>query len=187
MDDMEVLKQFLKEQDLPQRARACYQCGVCAGGCPVGRWRSDFNPRLFVLNILRDDITEILDHHSIWLCTSCLTCLERCPQKIEVSEIVVQLKNAAARNGNAAESEVKKHREIMKTGWLQNPTKRILRVRQELGLPELPEGIGSSELNHMASRLDWQEKMETLRKRGAQMSAGHEDHDESKKRDSRVD
>jgi heterodisulfide reductase subunit C len=140
-----------------------------------------------VVRILRDEVSEVMEDKKIWLCAFCLTCLERCPQKIEVSEIVVQLKNAAARIGKAAESEVKKHREIIKTGWLQNPAKRILRVRQELRLPELPEGIGSSELNHMASRLGWQEKTETLRKRGAQMAVGHGDHAESKKRDSRVD
>jgi heterodisulfide reductase subunit C len=184
---MENLKQFLKEQDFPQRALACYQCGVCAGGCPVGRWRSDFNPRQFVLKILREEVNEVLEDYRIWLCASCLTCLERCPQKIEVSEIVLQLKNAAARIGNLPETEVKKNHEMIKDGWVQNPAKNILRVRQELGLPELPEGIEPSELKHMASCLGWPEKIERLRNRRSQLSADYGNRAESKKKDSRVE
>lgn len=172
---MEILKRFLIEQDLPHCAQACYQCGVCAGGCQVGEWRRDFNPRQFIVKILRDEVSDIIEDNKIWVCVTCLTCLERCPQKIEVSEIVVQLKNAAARIGNIPESEIKKNREIMKNGWVQNPGKRILRIRKELGLPDLPKGIRSSELQDMISRLGWQGKMERLNKRSAQISDGSED------------
>lgn len=175
------------EQDLPRRARACYQCGACAGGCPVGKWRWDYNPRQFIVKILRNEVSDIVQDNKIWLCVVCLTCLERCPQKIEVSEIVVQLKNAAARIGNIPESEIKKNREIMKNGWVQDPGKRILRIRQELGLSELPKGITSSELQDMTSRLGWQEKMEKLNKRGAQISDASGNHSISLKKDNTVE
>jgi heterodisulfide reductase subunit C len=152
------------EQDLPGRARLCYQCGSCAGGCPVGKWQWDFNPRRFIDKILREELGDIIKDRTIWLCASCHTCLERCPQKIEVSELMVQLKNAAARSGNIPENEIRMGQEIMKKGWLQEAGKRILQIRQEMGLPELPEGIGSSALQDMAHHLGWKEKMEGIKK-----------------------
>jgi heterodisulfide reductase subunit C len=164
---MKILKRFLMEQDMPQYAGVCYQCGVCAGGCPVGEFQWDFNPRRLIGKILRDELDDIVNDNKIWLCASCHTCLERCPQKIEVSEIMVQLKNAAARMGNIPENEIKMVLEIMKNGWLQNPGKRILQIRQELGLPEMPAGISSSELHEMVEHMGLHERVDIRKKTGA--------------------
>jgi len=159
---MELFRRFLAEQDLARLARACYQCSVCAGGCPVGRWREDFNPRRFIEQILRDDLDGLLGDDRIWLCAACHTCLERCPQMIAVSEIMVQLKNAAARLGNIPEHEMKKARELARTGWVQSPANRTARIRRELGLPENPGAIGSAELSRVSDCLNWQEKLRAL-------------------------
>lgn len=108
---------------------------------------------------MRDRIEEILEHGTVWLCATCYTCLERCPQRIELSEIFMQLKNAAARSGLLPEGEIKKSLEILKTGWTQTPTKRTAKVRSELGLPAVPDGIGAEELVALASCLGWKEKL----------------------------
>lgn len=157
---MELNRRFFTEQDLNRLARACYQCSACAGGCPVGQWREDFNPRRFIEQILHNDLEGILADDRIWLCAGCHTCLERCPQKVQVSEIIVQLKNVAARTGNIPESEIKKAREVMRSGWAQSPGNRILRIRRELGMPEIPEGIGLAELLELSNCLDLQGKLE---------------------------
>ncbi len=157
---MEKLNQYMRDHDLPYRAQACYQCGTCAGGCPVTRWRCEFNPRLLIQKLLRQEAQELVRDKRIWLCAQCLTCLERCPQRIHVSEIIVHLKNAAARVGNIPENELKKDREIMRTGWSQNPGGRIARIRQELGLPELPKGISPAEMQEIAGYLNWSERFE---------------------------
>jgi heterodisulfide reductase subunit C len=157
---MERLERFLKDMDIPRRAQACYQCGTCAGGCPVARWRENFNPRLLIERLLRGEAGELLEDRGIWLCAACLTCLERCPQGIQVSEIVVQLKNAAARMGNIPESELKKDREIIRCGWVQVPGSRISRVREELGLPENSRGVDAAEMSVLARETGWVERME---------------------------
>jgi len=153
---MERLAQLISQPDLGRLARACYQCTVCTGGCPVGQWDADFNPRRVIELIVRQELAAVLSDGKIWLCATCHTCLERCPQKIEVSEIMVQLKNAAASAGIVPERQIKAVQEVMKTGWLHSPGKRILRTRQELGLPEIPEGITVSELRQLitCSNLD---------------------------------
>ena len=164
---MKILKQFLMKQDLPQYAEVCYQCGACAGGCPVGELHWDFNPRRLIGKILRDELDDVIHDDKIWLCASCHTCLERCPQGIEISEIMVQLKNAAARIGNIPENETKMVLQIMKHGWLQNPGKRVLQIRQELKLPEMPAGIGSSELQEVLEHSGLHERVAINKKTGA--------------------
>ena len=180
---MEILKRFLTEHNLAARARVCYQCGVCAGGCPVGKWHGDFNPRRFIEMIRRDEVEDIVKDKKIWLCVYCMTCLERCPQKIEVSEIVVQLKNAAARLGNIPENEIKKSRAVMNTGWVQKPGSRILRIRQQLGLPDMAPGIEPAALQNMADQLGWKEKMESTKKWKHAPPNGYENCAASVKRD----
>jgi heterodisulfide reductase subunit C len=180
---MERFKRFLMEQNLPRLARACYQCSACVGGCPVGQKYWDFNPRRLLEKILQNDFDEIIKDNKIWLCAACHTCLERCPQTVEVSEIMVQLKNAAARMGNIPEHAVKLSREVMKTGWVQNPAKRILRIRQELGLPEIPEGIRSSELRQMSNCLELKKNIESLKEIDTQIPEGSEDRPSTKEKE----
>jgi len=165
---VENLKELLKAFDLPARARACYQCGACAGGCPVGRYRWDFNPRRFIETIVRGRLEELVGNPAIWLCSHCLTCLERCPQQIEVSEIIMHVKNASARRGLAPENDVKMADRIMTHGWSEEPIKRILKKRSQLGLPEPAPGISVDELEALALSLSWAAKMEIFKPRPAE-------------------
>lgn len=155
---MEELKKILAEYDLPRRARACYQCGACAGGCPVGQLNWDFNPRRIIEMIVQGELEALLASETIWLCSTCLTCMERCSQKIQVAEIIGQLKNAAARQGIVPQGQVKKCDQIMAQGWAEKPIKRTIKNRQSLGLPELSQDIGPAELQALAKRLDWPDK-----------------------------
>ncbi len=155
---MDRLRAYLEDHDVRRRALACFQCGTCAGGCPVARWRSRFNPRHFMEQLLGEDLEALVRNPDLWLCATCITCLERCPQKIQVSEILVELKNAASRLGHAPEKELVKCREIVLRGCTQAPASRILRVREELGLPALSRGAEPDDLVELAARLGWTEK-----------------------------
>ena len=105
---MKTLREFIAGHDVRRRAQACYQCGVCVGGCPVGRWGGDFNPRRIMEMIVRDELDQLVGGEGIWLCTVCFTCLDRCPQKIQVTRLITRLKNVAARLGNIPEGEMEK-------------------------------------------------------------------------------
>ena len=166
---MKNLIEYLKALDLPMRARACYQCGACAGGCPVGKFRWDFNPRRFIEMIVRGQLAELVKMPGIWLCSHCLTCLERCPQQIEVSEVIMHVKNASARMGHAPENNVKLADQIMSQGWSEEPIKRMLKKRKGLGLPEPAPGITAEELSELALCLDWPAKMETFKSQSSEV------------------
>ena len=151
---MKTLREFIEKRDIRRRARACYQCGSCVGGCPVGRWREDFNPRRIVEMIVRDELEELVKGEIIWLCLACFTCLDRCPQKIEVTELITQLKNAAARLGNVPEGEMKKARVIAEEGRSGSPVGRTLKQRAALNLPELGKDGEMSELKELMKILN---------------------------------
>ena len=103
-------------------------------------------------------LEELVRNPDLWLCSTCFTCLERCPQKIQVSEVLVELRNAASRLGHAPEKELVKCREIVLRGCTQAPASRVLRVREELGLPELSRWADPADLFELAARLGWAEK-----------------------------
>ena len=63
----------------------CYQCGVCTGTCPWNLVRK-FDVRKMIHQAelgLADFEDEIW-----WLCTTCRACVQRCPQEVEVIDIM---------------------------------------------------------------------------------------------------
>ncbi len=153
---MKALREFIAEHDMVRHALACYQCGVCVGGCPVARLRGDFNPRRIMEMIVRDELEELVGSEVIWFCTACFTCLDRCPQKIQVTRLITRLKNVAARLGNVPEGEMKKARIIVKGGWSSVPVNMILKQRAALNLPQLDQDGEMADLKKLMKIVNWE-------------------------------
>ena len=96
--------------------------------------RPDYNPRRMLETILLGHYDEVLSSNLIWLCTSCHSCLERCPQRIELSELLIDLKNAAAESGNIPRTLLERARRIAETGQSTPISKASLVWREKLGL-----------------------------------------------------
>lgn len=92
--------------------------------------KPDYNPRRMLEKILLRQYEDVLSSNLIWLCTSCHSCLERCPQRIELSELLVDLKNAAAENGNIPKLLLERARRIAETGQ-STPISKASSVRRE--------------------------------------------------------
>lgn len=73
---------------------ACYQCGVCTGGCPVS-FMMDHTPRQIIRMTQMGMRDEVLSSSTIWLCSSCNTCFSRCPREVELPEIMASIKSVA--------------------------------------------------------------------------------------------
>lgn len=78
----------------------CYQCARCTGSCPAMQVAPAFGPRGIILKCLNLGHEEIVRDENVWLCCTCNVCEDRCPQKIPISDLLVALRNAAARRGN---------------------------------------------------------------------------------------
>jgi heterodisulfide reductase subunit C len=62
---------------------SCYQCTKCSNGCPVAA-RSDLRPHELVRLVQTDQRETVLAGRFIWECTSCQTCVTRCPQNVDI-------------------------------------------------------------------------------------------------------
>ncbi len=73
---------------------ACYQCGVCSGSCPVN-FMMDYTPRQIMRMVQMGMKEKVLSSTTIWLCSSCNTCITRCPREIDLPEVMGALKSMA--------------------------------------------------------------------------------------------
>jgi heterodisulfide reductase subunit C len=62
----------------------CLQCAKCTSGCPVAS-RVDLKPHELVRLVQMDQRQTVLGSRFIWECTSCQTCITRCPQKVDIA------------------------------------------------------------------------------------------------------
>ena len=73
----------------------CYQCGTCTSGCPFID-EMDLSPDEVIRYVILDR-KEVLNSKTIWLCSSCFTCAERCPRDINVTKIMEALRQIILR------------------------------------------------------------------------------------------
>jgi heterodisulfide reductase subunit C len=117
----------------------CYQCGTCASSCPVARLTTRYNPRLVIKKILLGSRTEVITEDSIWLCTSCYNCQERCPQGVEIAELIYALRNIAIKEGQVPLAFIEMASNLITEGRVVPISSFSLRRRGTYGLPPLKD------------------------------------------------
>ncbi len=123
-------------EDLKERARPCFQCGICTSSCPVFRVAPELNPRVSVDSIITRGVVPREGNE--WLCAYCLMCDQRCPMGVSLAEILMEIKNISAREGKAPPDVIESAQSLMNDGCLSPISSRSEKIRAELGLPELP-------------------------------------------------
>jgi quinone-modifying oxidoreductase subunit QmoC len=93
---------FLKEVEANveegEWVKMCMQCGVCSGSCPLGKFW-DHPPQEIFMMIRAGKRDEVLSSDSMWMCTSCYSCIVRCPRELPITHIVHGLAHYAKRLG----------------------------------------------------------------------------------------
>ena len=69
----------------------CIQCGTCSGTCPVAPYM-DHSPRQIIAMINQGMKEQVLSSNTFWYCASCYHCTVRCPQDINITELMYALK-----------------------------------------------------------------------------------------------
>ena len=135
IDSTELIEDF---KHLYDKVKLCYQCGTCAGGCPVFKQYSAFNPRRIMEKLVAGEFTEeLFEEQQIWYCTGCYTCSTRCPQGIDISHVINGLKNMAVKVKNAPEGIITEMTAILETGVTAGISQSALKRREKLELPEM--------------------------------------------------
>ncbi len=76
---------------------ACVQCTICTNVCPVVEYdsvKNDYTPQQ-VMNLLRLGQRHVAEGtRMVHTCLTCYSCQEVCPQKIPVTDILLELRNS---------------------------------------------------------------------------------------------
>jgi len=74
----------------------CLTCGMCSSGCPA-TGLENMDPRKFLrmASLGLDD--ELLSSDWAWMCTMCQRCIHVCPMKIDIPQLVFNVRNSWAR------------------------------------------------------------------------------------------
>jgi heterodisulfide reductase subunit C len=79
-----------------QNLSLCYQCGLCAGGCPAG-FAMDLLPQQ-VLHLAQLGMWErIKGSKTAWLCASCFACTVGCPRGVDIAKLMEAVRHITLR------------------------------------------------------------------------------------------
>ncbi|MBS7640924.1 MAG: 4Fe-4S dicluster domain-containing protein [Candidatus Bathyarchaeia archaeon] len=123
-----------------EKVTLCFQCGTCTAECPVSRFSDLYKPKRIARMVQLGLKDKILRDKHLWLCTTCYTCVDHCPQDVEIANVVRVLRNISIQY---TESMPLVYRELaenlMKTGFVYVIPESRIKRREELGLPPLPK------------------------------------------------
>jgi len=123
-----------------ERLLNCFQCGTCTSDCPIARFSETYRPRQIIRMVQLGLKDRVLSNDTLWLCASCFTCTDRCPQDVEVASVIRVLRNLAAQQGHTPQVFKDLGSSILETGYAYRIPELRLKKREELGLPSLPMG-----------------------------------------------
>ena len=115
----------------------CYQCARCTGSCPAAFAVEGFNPRNILLTYLRLGVEAVIADERLWCCTTCHVCEDRCPQMIDVTDMLTSLMNEAAKQGHIQDKVRSSAETILHTGRALLVSRRVDNMRKKLGLKPL--------------------------------------------------
>lgn len=123
----------------------CFQCGVCSGSCPTVA-RMEYGPRRIMHMVRLGMADKVLRSHDIWFCVSCYSCAARCPQGIEIADVMAALRSLALAKGLAKDKEATFSRVFVQVlqryGRLYEPELLLRYYAAEAGLVDLLRQAG---------------------------------------------
>jgi heterodisulfide reductase subunit C len=122
-----------------EKIMLCFQCGTCTADCPIARFSDSYRPRK-ILRMAQLGLKDmVLSSDQLWLCAACYTCVDHCPQDVEISSVIRALRNIAVQEGYMPHVFKELAGAIMETGLAYKIPELRLKKRQEAGLPPLPK------------------------------------------------
>ena len=88
---------------------------------------------------------EILASEELWECSTCYTCVERCPRQVPIVDIVISLRNLAVADGHMYANHKATAKNLAKYGHTVPVKDEITKLRESLGLPGVPPTVLANE------------------------------------------
>jgi heterodisulfide reductase subunit C len=122
-----------------QRFMRCFSCGTCVAGCPVAGTTEKYNPRRIIRMALLGMRQQVLTSEFVWLCSSCYTCQERCPQDVHIPDLMNAIRNIAVREGQVPATFREQVKVLGSHGRLYEITNFENERRMEWDLPPIQQ------------------------------------------------
>jgi heterodisulfide reductase subunit C len=122
-----------------EKIMMCFQCGTCTADCPIARFDDFYRPRKLVRMTQLGLKERLLSSDVIWLCSTCFTCIDHCPQDVGIASIVRALRNLTVEEGRMPGVYKDLASNILKTGYAYVIPGMRLKKRAAKGLPSLPK------------------------------------------------
>jgi heterodisulfide reductase subunit C len=84
-----------------QSIELCYHCHKCTAGCPVAA-EMEYGPDRVLRMVQMGEKERLFASQDIWLCASCETCGTRCPNQIDIAQVMDALRSMAVVEGATA-------------------------------------------------------------------------------------
>lgn len=120
--------------------KLCFQCGTCTASCPSGK-RTSYRTRKLMRMAQLGLKDEIVNSEELWECSTCYTCVERCPRQVPIVDIVITLRNVAVNEGHMYPNHRKTATNFYKIGHTVPVKDDITALREKLGLPGVPPTV----------------------------------------------
>jgi heterodisulfide reductase subunit C len=133
-------KYELKKIPGAEKLMLCFQCGTCTADCPVSRYNESYRPRKILRMAQLGIKDQVLKSDTIWLCAASFTCVDHCPQDVDIAGILRALRNIAVKEGAMPLNFKELASAIMQTGYAYRIPESRIRKREETALPTLPKG-----------------------------------------------
>ena len=79
----------------------CLTCGLCSSGCPATGLK-DMDPRKFLRMLVLGMDEEVMKSDWPWMCTMCQRCAYVCPMKINIPQLIYNVRAARPRDERPA-------------------------------------------------------------------------------------
>ena len=76
--------------------KKCMRCGKCSATCPAYD-EMEYHPHEFVAMVEKGEIDKLTESKSLYLCMSCMACIQRCPRQVEPAKLVEAVRAAVIR------------------------------------------------------------------------------------------
>jgi len=133
-------KYELKKVPGAEKLMLCFQCGTCTADCPVSRYNQSYRPRRILRMAQLGIKDQVLKNDAIWLCAACFTCVDHCPQGVDIAGVLRALRNMSVKDGSMPLNFVELASAIMQTGYAYKIPELRIKKREETALPPLPKG-----------------------------------------------
>jgi len=114
----------------------CLQCGNCTGVCPISL-KIEYKTRTTIKYCQFGMRKQTLDTR--WVCATCYRCYEHCPADLNPAEVMIALRHIAIREGIIPPFVKAAATNLLNYGLTVRPDEAMIKERQKMGLPDLPQ------------------------------------------------